>query len=72
MEVHMTRRHTKSAIAARYGVTPRTVENWWKRGLLPPPLKLGNAVQSRVRWADEDLDTLERNLAALTQEKRAA
>ena len=68
----MTRPHTKAAIATRYGVTPRTVENWWKRGLLPAPLKLGNAAQSRVRWTDEDLETLDRNLAALSAQRQAA
>ncbi len=57
--------HTKQQIARDRGVTPRTVDNWRTRGLLAPPIKLGTAAQSRVRWTDQQVADLDRNLAAL-------
>jgi len=57
--------HTKQQIARDRGVTPRTVDNWRARGFLPAPLKLGTAAQSRVRWTDQQVAELDRNLAAL-------
>ena len=68
----MAHRRSKSWLAERYGVTPRTIENWRKRKLLPEPLKLGTAIQARVRWSDEDVAVLDANLAALSQDRRAA
>lgn len=53
---------TKSRIAGHFGVSPRTIDNWRNAGLLPAPLKLGTAPQSRVRWSDDDVATLEANL----------
>jgi predicted DNA-binding transcriptional regulator AlpA len=55
--------HTKKDIAAAKKVTPRCVDNWVKRGLLPPPKKLGTSMQARVRWTDEQVAQLDRNLA---------
>ena len=57
--------YTKQQIARDRGVTPRTVDNWRARGLLAAPLKLGTAAQSRVRWTEEQVGELDRNLAAL-------
>lgn len=34
---------TKKQVAARAHVTPRTIENWVKRGVCPEPFKLGKA-----------------------------
>ena len=59
------RLHSKQTIAADRGVTCRTVDNWRERGLLPAPIKMGITLQSRVRWTDESLATLDRNLASL-------
>jgi hypothetical protein len=56
--------HTKNSIAGDKGVTPRCVDNWRKRGLLPAPIKLGTSQQARVRWTDEQVAELDRNLAA--------
>ena len=55
--------HTKKSIAEDKSVTPRCVDNWVKRGLLPPPKKLGTSQQARVRWTDEQVAQLDRNLA---------
>jgi DNA-binding transcriptional MerR regulator len=57
------REHTKANIAADKKVSPRTVDNWVARGLLPPPRKWGTSKQARVRWTDEDLAVLDRNLS---------
>lgn len=57
--------YTKQQIARDRGVTPRTVDNWRARGLLAPPLKLGTAAQSRVRWTEDQVAELDRNLASL-------
>ncbi|MGC8519272.1 MAG: helix-turn-helix transcriptional regulator [Steroidobacteraceae bacterium] len=57
--------YTKQRIASDRGVTARTVDNWRARGLLPPPIKLGTAAQSRVRWTAEAVAELDRNLVAL-------
>jgi hypothetical protein len=64
--------HTKQDIARRYAVTPRSVDNWRARGLLPEPLKLGTATQSRVRWSDADLEALDRNLGASARARQTA
>ena len=53
---------TKREIAERFRVTPRTVDNWVDRGLLPEPTKLGEKQQSRVRWTDDDVQKLEQRL----------
>jgi hypothetical protein len=55
--------HTKTGIAQARKVTPRTVDNWVRRRWLSPPLKLGAAQQSRVRWTDEQVAELDRRLA---------
>jgi hypothetical protein len=55
--------HTKKSIADDKGVTPRSVDNWVKRGLLPAPIKLGTSQQARVRWTDEHVAQLDRNLS---------
>jgi hypothetical protein len=64
--------HTKDDIAKARKVHQRTVDNWRARGLLPEPIKLGTAQQSRVRWTDEAVAALDRNLAALSAEPPAA
>jgi DNA-binding transcriptional MerR regulator len=68
----MKQLHTKDDIAARTRVCRRTVEHWIARGLLPKPLKFGTKKQSRVRWTDEHLAELDRNLAALSEGRKAA
>jgi predicted DNA-binding transcriptional regulator AlpA len=63
----MSRYVTKRELAAKLGVTERCVDSWAKAGRLPPPIKLGNTPQARVRWdADQlgDLDSRLRNFAA--------
>lgn len=54
--------HTKKDIADAKRVTPRCVDNWVKRGLLPAPKKLGTSQQARVRWTDEQVAQLDRKL----------
>jgi hypothetical protein len=61
----LTRNYSKSDLARAKGVTPRTIDNWVERGLLPAPMKFGTAAQSRVRWTDSDIAVLESNLASL-------
>jgi transposase len=56
---------TKKDIAKRFTVHERTVDNWRARKLLSAPIKLGSSVQARVRWTDEQVAELARNLAAL-------
>jgi predicted DNA-binding transcriptional regulator AlpA len=68
----LTRNYSKSDIARAKGVTARTVDNWVERGLLPVPMKLGTATQSRVRWTDADIAALESNLAQLRRPTPAA
>lgn len=63
---------TKSDIARGRRVTTRTVDNWVRRGLLPPPIKFGTAAQSRVRWSAEDVAILDARLASMTAERQAA
>jgi hypothetical protein len=58
--------HTKADIAKAKRVSPRTVDKWRARKLLPPPLKMGTAQQSRVRWTDEHLAVLDRKLSELS------
>ena len=57
--------HTKADIARAKRVSLRTVDKWRARKLLPPPLKMGTAPQSRGRWTDEHLAILARNLGEL-------
>jgi hypothetical protein len=64
------KRYTKADIAAENGVSLRTVDNWVRRGLLPPPVKLGTAQQSRVRWDEAARAELDRNLHQLNAAPR--
>jgi prophage antirepressor-like protein len=64
--------HTKADIAAAKQVSPRTVDNWVTRGILPRPRKWGTTLQARVRWTDEDLSILDRNLSANSRAVTAA
>jgi DNA-binding transcriptional MerR regulator len=57
---------TKQAVADRFGVTTRTVDNWIRSGLLAPPVKLGSAVQSRVRFDAADVERAFHQLRATT------
>jgi predicted DNA-binding transcriptional regulator AlpA len=63
---------TKRQIAESKNVCERTVDIWRARGLLPQPVKLGNRVQSRVRWTDAQVAELDRNLAALNNKAASA
>jgi len=53
---------TKNQVAERFSVTNRTVDNWCRSGFLPPPVKLGDSMQSRVRWTAEAIERLEQRL----------
>lgn len=54
---------TKQRVAARYDVTPRTIERWWKDGRLPPP---DYPVGPQKPYADQEkLEAVER--AAITR-----
>jgi predicted DNA-binding transcriptional regulator AlpA len=47
---------TKKQVADALGVTPRCVDLWVKRGLLPRPIKIGGMrQQNRVRWQQCDV-----------------
>lgn len=59
--------YTKRDIAEARRVTPRSVDNWRKAGLLPEPIKLGAHTQSRVRWTAEQVAELDRRLAAASR-----
>lgn len=54
---------TKNELAEAARVTPRCIDNWVARGLLDPPIKLGDKPQSRVRWTEEQKVALERRLS---------
>jgi phage terminase Nu1 subunit (DNA packaging protein) len=54
---------TKKEIAALLKVTPRTVTNLEKRGLLPPRVKRGIHKQSRAFYPDDAIDYLANSLA---------
>jgi len=56
----------KSELAKHFGVTPRCIDLWVDRGLLPPGLKLGVAQQSRKRWTRSDLAACEANMRRLS------
>ena len=53
---------TKKEIAMLLKVTPRTVTNLEKRGLLPPSAKRGNHKQSRSFYPDDAIDYLKQSL----------
>ncbi len=57
---------TKQQLANRLSVTPRTVDNWSRSGFLPPPVKLGVEMQSRVRWTSEAIEGFEQRLRGKT------
>lgn len=63
---------TKSDLARDLNCTERTIDNYVKCGLLPPPLKFGVARCARVRWRPADKTTFMRNLAALVAAQRKA
>jgi hypothetical protein len=48
-------RLTKTAVAARKGVSPRTIDRWRKAGLMPPP---DDVINGRQYWW---LSTLQRH-----------
>lgn len=68
----MNELYSKADIARAKKVSERTVDRWVVQGLLPPPIKLGPRVQSRVRWTQENVATLDANLAALAAAQRKA
>jgi hypothetical protein len=53
---------TKNQVAERFSVTNRTVDNWCRSGFLAPPVKLGDSMQSRVRWSVEAVERFEQRL----------
>lgn len=68
----ISRLYSKADIGRAKGVTPRTIDNWIARGLLPAPMKFGTTVQARVRWTDEDIAALDRKLASLRRPSPSA
>jgi hypothetical protein len=52
-------------------MTARTVDAWVQGGLLPPPIKLGTAMQSRVRFTSQAVAILDRNLTLLGRARPA-
>ena len=49
---------TKQEVASALGVTPRTVESYVKRGILPAPVRLGKRVVFFRESVDKALDLL--------------
>lgn len=60
------REFSKADIAKAKKVSTRTVDNWVASGKLPRPRKWGETQQARVRWTEEDLAALDRNLTSRT------
>jgi DNA-binding transcriptional MerR regulator len=48
-------------VGARYGVTPRTVDRWKRRKMLPPP---DLTINNRHYWYEDGLDQHDRQLVA--------
>jgi predicted site-specific integrase-resolvase len=63
---------SKNELAERLGVTPRTIDNWVERGLIDPPIKLGTAQQSRVRFPANAADAVTLRLASPVSRASAA
>ena len=51
----------KRDVGRRYGVTPRTVDRWLKRKLIPPP---DLTINNRHYWSQDGLDRHDRQLVA--------
>ena len=58
------RLYSKLELARAKSVTTRCIDMWVQRELLPKPLKLGTTRQARVRWTQEAVEVLDRNLMA--------
>jgi len=54
---------TKKEVAQKFRVTERTVDNWVDAGVIDPPIKLGVAQQSRVRFPVESIATIAEKFA---------
>jgi hypothetical protein len=54
---------TKKELAAAFRVSERTVDSWVAQGLLPSPIKLGTAQQSRVRFPIDSVAFAQERLA---------
>mgnify|MGYP006446522135 CR=1 FL=1 len=52
---------SSDALAARYGVTRKTVYNWKNSGRLPQPVQLGPNI---VRWRRDEIEQYEAEAAA--------
>jgi predicted DNA-binding transcriptional regulator AlpA len=50
---------SKRAVAARYGVHPRSIERWAANGTFPKGRQLPNR---RWAWTDAEIEAHERNL----------
>jgi predicted DNA-binding transcriptional regulator AlpA len=51
---------SKQKVARAFDISISTVDDLIKRGILPPPLKLGRSQQSRVRLRDDSIELVER------------
>lgn len=56
----------KAAVAARYGITQRSLERWTKDGRLPCPTYRGKI----PLWREADLDASDRAATAAPRPKR--
>lgn len=60
---------SSDALAARYGVTRKTIYNWTHAGRLPKQVQLGPNV---VRWRRDEIEAFERAAAAARDAQQAA
>jgi hypothetical protein len=51
----------KRSVADRYAVTPRSIERWVKKKVLPPPMYLPGV--EFPLWAEDELDAHDRRAA---------
>ena len=51
----------KRKVGDRYGVTPRTVDRWKKRKVIPPP---DLTINNRDYWSEDRLEQHDRQLVA--------
>jgi predicted DNA-binding transcriptional regulator AlpA len=54
---------TKREIATAFRVSERTIDSWVAQGLLPQPIKLGTAQQSRVRFPTNSVEFAHEQIA---------
>lgn len=63
---------SKAAVACEIGVSVRTIENYVRRRLIPPPRKLGPGPTCPARFTPDDVRILRKNLAALAAQRKVA